>query len=84
MIKHLPLLFQVNVLSFTVDSENNIWMATREGLVKYNESKPIKWFNNYEYGFYVTECTSSVLDRNGDIWVTTLGGGLVKLMKSAY
>ncbi|MBA4406456.1 hypothetical protein C0389_04200 [bacterium] len=81
---HLPLLFPAEVVSFYVDAENNIWISAKEGLIKYNETKPIKVFNNYEYGFYVKHCTSIVFDKNGDIWASTMGGGLVKLKKEFF
>lgn len=80
----LPLPFNVEIVSINTDSENNKWFCDKYGLVKYNEMQPIKLFNNYEYGFYVTHCTSIAFDKNGDLWVTTMGGGIVKLKKGFF
>ena len=81
---NLPLQFSLEVVSFNVDSDNNIWIASKEGLVIYNETKQIKWFNTFEYGLYVKHCTSSAIDKNSDVWITTMGGGLVKLKKNNF
>jgi len=77
----LPLLFPVEIVSFNVDADQNIWISAKEGLIKYNKTKPIKVFNDYDYSFYVKHCTSISFDMNGDLWVTTMGGGIVKLKK---
>lgn len=80
----LPLAINIEIVSINADNENNVWFCAKEGLVKYNETKPIMLFNNYEYGFYVTHCTSIAFDKNGDLWVSTMGGGIVKLKKGTF
>lgn len=75
--------FPVEILSFYLDKENNIWMASKEALLKYNESKPIKFFNTKEYGFSVKHTTSAAFDQSGDLWVTTMGGGIIKIRKNS-
>ena len=80
----LPLQFPVEVVSFNADTENNIWISAKEGFVKYNETIPIKMFNTFDYGFYAKHCTSSCVDKNGDVWITTMGGGLIKLKKANF
>lgn len=77
----LPNQFPVQINSFNVDADNNIWISAVEGLVKYNETMAIKYFNTFDFGFYSKHCSSSIVDKNGDVWVTTMGGGILKLKK---
>lgn len=79
----LPTQFPMTINSFNVDSENNIWISATGGLIKYNETASIKLYNTIDYNFYSQNCTSSTIDKNGDVWVTTLGGGIIKLKKGA-
>lgn len=81
---NVPLQFPVEVVSFHLDSSNNLWMACKEGLVKYNQTQGAKIFNNIDYNFFGKHCTSVHVDKNGDVWTTTLDGGLVKIKKGNY
>lgn len=74
--------FPIEILSFYVDKDNNIWMAAKEALVKYNENKPTKFYNTTDYGFYAKHCTSAMFDQSGNLWVTTMGGGIIKIKKN--
>ena len=80
----LPLLFQPDVYSFYNDDENNIWLSINGGLVKYNETKPLKDFDSDSNGFFSKLSSSFCIDYNGDGWLTTLGGGIAKLKKGTF
>lgn len=67
-----------------MDNENNVWISFEGGLIKYNESKPLKIFDSDSNGFFSKQCTSFVIDKNGDGWLTTFGAGIVKLKKGFF
>jgi hypothetical protein len=81
----LPLQFAVEPVSFYIDLSNNLWIAGKTGLVKVNSANQAKIFNTQDYSFYGNyHCTSVVVDNGGDVYTTTLGGGLVKIKKGNY
>jgi ligand-binding sensor domain-containing protein len=80
----LPLQFPVEAVEFSIDHANNLWIAGQEGLVKYTSNQSAKIFNTFEYGFTIKQCTSVLVEKNGDVYTTTLGGGLVKIKKGYY
>lgn len=80
----LPLQFPVEAVSFYIDQSNNLWIAGKTGLVKVTSNNQAKIFNTQDYSFYFSyHCTSAFVDFNGDVYTTTLGGGLVKI-KNGY
>lgn len=85
-IYSLPLQFAVEAVSFYVDQSNNLWISGKTGLVKLNTSNQARLFNTQDYSFYGGNyhCTSAVVDLSGDIYTTTLDGGLVKIKKGNY
>lgn len=81
----LPLQFAVEPVSFYIDSSNNLWIAGKTGLVKLNSANQAKLFNTQDYSFYGNyHCTSVIVDNSGDVYTTTLGGGLIKIKKGNY
>ena len=80
----LNLLFALDVESFYLDTGNNIWMALNGGLVKYNPTQQLKFYDSDSYGYFSKQCTSFIIDQNGDGWLTTLGGGIAKLKKGIF
>ncbi|MFA5804167.1 MAG: hypothetical protein WC879_05955 [Melioribacteraceae bacterium] len=52
---------------------SNIWMALNGGLVKYNETQLLKFYDSDSNGFFSKLCTSFSLDLNGDGWLATKG-----------
>lgn len=80
----LPILFALQVESFYLDVDSNVWMAIQGGLIKYSESKPLKVFDANEYGFFSRMSTSFAIDLKGDGWLTTMGAGIVKLKKGTF
>lgn len=80
----LHILYNLKLNSFYVDTENNIWMSIEGGLLRYNDSKPLKVLDSNTYGVASKSCTSFAIDQNGDGWLTTLGGGIAKLKKGTF
>ncbi len=81
----LPLQFSVEASSFYIDQSNNLWISGKTGLVKINSANQAKIFNTQDYSFYGNyHCTSVVVDNSGDVYTTTLGGGLIKIKKGNY
>lgn len=80
----LPLQFPVEVVSFNIDLSNTLWIAATTGLVKYIPLKSARLFNTPDYNFYVKHTTSAAMDKNGDLWVATMGGGIIKFKKNNY
>lgn len=80
----LPIQFQVSIVSFNLDLSNTLWVSSTTGLVKYIPSQIARMFNTPEYNFYVKHTTSSSMDKNGDIWIATMGGGIIKFKKNNY
>ena len=78
------MLFYLDVNSFYLDNENNVWMSVNGGLLKYNDSKPLKVFDSDTNGFFSKQCISFYIDLKGDGWLTTNGGGLAKLKKGTF
>jgi ligand-binding sensor domain-containing protein len=80
----LPILFPLELNSFYLDPQGNLWMSVNGGLLKYNDSSPLKVFDSDTNGFFAKQCTSFVIDLNGDGWLTTNGGGIAKLKKGTF
>ncbi|MBA4406416.1 hypothetical protein C0389_03995 [bacterium] len=80
----LPILFGLQVNSFYMDKEYNIWISVEGGLLKYSNTKPLKVFDSDTNGFFSKKCTSFAIDLNGDGWLTTIGGGIAKLKKGTF
>ena len=80
----LPILFYLQVNSFYLNNEGNVWMSAEGGLLKCSYTKPLKVFDPDTNGFFSKQCTSFIIDLNGDGWLTTLGGGIAKLKKGTF
>jgi len=80
----LPLLFYLDINSFYVDSANNLWMCVNGGLLRYTEAGQLKVYDSDTNGFFSKQCTSFIIDQNGDGWLTTFGGGIAKLKKGTF
>ncbi len=73
--------FPIQIVSMKLDSNNDLWASSKEGLLRYSNIKAPILFNTYDYSFYSKYCTGSHMDKNKIVWVTTMGGGLIKLKK---
>ena len=61
-----------------VDKNNTKWVATDQGLVKFNSSSNTIIFNYYNTGININNATGIAQDSKGNIWISTYGGGLVE------
>src|SRR5262245_9051268 len=59
-----------------LDSENALWLATQEGLIKYKESQTLYTTAN---GLSDNITISLATDRYGTLWIGTWSGGVCKL-----
>ena len=64
--------------SLFIDSENNKWISTNEGLVRLNSNNVETIYN--KSNFYITseKVSGSAIEQNGVLWVTTYYNGLNK------
>lgn len=62
-----------------VDQNNNKWVSTFEGLVKYNSSNITQSFTTLNSKISSDRVAAVAVDNQGIVWVTTQGGGLNKL-----
>ncbi len=61
-----------------IDKNNTKWVATDQGLVKFNTSSNVINFNYYNTGININNATGLAQDSKGNIWISTYGGGLVE------
>jgi len=62
-----------------VDDENNKWIATTEGFILFDALNNLTTFRTLNSLISTDNISASVRDDNGNIWITTIGGGLNKL-----
>ncbi len=70
--------FQNSVNNVFIDYENNKWVSTTEGLVLFNSQNSTTLFNTFNSLISSDNVRASVRDENGNVWITTIGGGLNK------
>ena len=70
--------FQNYVNHIFIDNQNNKWISTSDGLLKYDNQNISSFFNTLNSLISSNNVKASVVDANGDIWITTAGGGLNK------
>lgn len=62
-----------------IDYENNKWIATTEGFILFDALNNSTTFRTVNSLISSDNINASVRDQNGNIWITTRGGGLNKL-----
>ncbi len=72
----LPYSSQVN--GIIVDKNNVKWVATDKGLVRFTNSADATVFNYDNTGLNINDVTGVAQDVRGNIWISTMGGGLVE------
>lgn len=70
--------FQNNVNHIFIDTQDNKWIATSDGLLKYDNQNSATFFNTLNSLISSNNINASVVDSQGNIWITTFGGGLNK------
>ena len=69
---------QNNINNIFVDEQNNKWFATTEGVTLFDAQNSSSEFNASNSFLTANNVRSSVRDQNGNVWITTIGGGLNK------
>jgi ligand-binding sensor domain-containing protein len=69
---------QNNINNIFVDSQNNKWFSTTEGVTIFDDQNSSSEFNTSNSFLSANNVRSSVRDQNGNVWITTIGGGLNK------
>lgn len=74
--------FQNNVNNIFIDEQNIKWFAASEGLVRFDLQNNSTVFNTLNSLISSNNVRASVHNQNGNVWITTIGGGLNKLKLS--
>lgn len=65
----------INIIDLTVDDNNNLWIASNNGLVKINSSKTDTLFYNEENNLIPNNSINDIhIDKYGTLWVASLYG----------
>ncbi|MFZ1281203.1 MAG: PEGA domain-containing protein [Ignavibacteriaceae bacterium] len=64
--------------SLFIDSENNKWISTNEGLVRLNSNNDVTISNKSNSLITSDKVSNSAIDQNGVLWITTYFNGLNK------
>jgi ligand-binding sensor domain-containing protein len=68
-----------NKINSIYTNGNNKWLCTSEGLSKYDAGNASIFFSTLNSYLTNDNVTGIVKDLNGNLWITTFGGGLNKL-----
>jgi ligand-binding sensor domain-containing protein len=64
------------IVDMAVDSKDNIWLATQNGIVKYKDNSKEEYFRDpYYYWNYIPFISE---DKNGHIWACNTNSGLLR------
>ncbi len=61
-----------------VDNNNVKWVGTSTGLFRFLNTNSVKMFSKSNSGIMCDDVSDIVKDKNGVMWFTTSGGGLIK------
>ncbi len=67
---------QVNAIF--IDQNNTKWVATDQGLVKFNSISDVTIYTNDNTNLNLTDVTGIAQDSKDNIWISTYGGGLIE------
>ncbi len=67
-----------NTNAIFIDKNNTKWVATDEGLVKFNSASDVTVYNKDNTNLNLNDVTGIAQDSKGNIWISTNGGGLVE------
>lgn len=72
------------IYSLHVDRFNNKWVATKFGLGRFDRLNAASIFTKVNAKLQSSITSASALDKIGDLYITTLGGGLSKFRKGSF
>jgi ligand-binding sensor domain-containing protein len=76
---------QVNLTeSIYVDENNFKWLGTKGGAARFTQPNNPLIFTSQNSKLPVNQVKDLVIDKNGDLWFATFGGGLAKLKKGNF
>src|SRR5215831_19383395 len=77
--KRLPLVLGLNqgINTLFCDAAGTLWIGTWNGLIKYRDGKQVLYTTNQ--GLSSDAVLSLTDDRDGNLWIGTVGGGVSKL-----
>ncbi len=72
------------IQSLHVDRNNHKWIATKYGLGRFDKLNTASIFTKVNAKLQSSFTTASALDKTGDLYITTIGGGLSKFRKGSF
>lgn len=63
------------------DKDNNKWIATNKGVVRFVVPSASTTYNYQSTGLNINSARGIAQDKNGHIWIATHGGGLIEMKK---
>ncbi|MBE0571011.1 MAG: PEGA domain-containing protein [Ignavibacteriaceae bacterium] len=70
--------FQNYVNHIFIDNQNNKWISTSDGLLKYDNQNISTFYNTLNSLISSNNLKASIVDQNGIVWITTFASGLNK------
>ncbi len=67
-----------NTNAIFIDKNDIKWVATDQGLVKFNSVSNVTVYNENNTNLDINDVTGIAQDSKGNIWISTYGGGLVE------
>ncbi|OGV06932.1 MAG: hypothetical protein A2499_07520 [Stygiobacter sp. RIFOXYC12_FULL_38_8] len=83
-IVSVPQISTQYIQSLHVDRNNSKWIATKYGLGRFDKTNAASIFTKVNAKLQSSFTTASALDKTGDLYITTLGGGLSKFRKGSF
>ncbi len=70
-------LFTTNITSVVTEVNGSLWLSSRNGFFRFDGER----FEGYDQsnGLEVTDVRDLLVDREGNLWIATYGGGLLRL-----
>ncbi len=75
---------QNSVLAIAQTPDGYLWLGTEEGLSRFDGARFVNFDKRNTPGFRSNEVDALLVDRRGDLWVGTHGGGLARLSHGVF